>query len=874
VIGDVTPIAVVPAPIVTAAAPVACDALETPLMITCATRKYLPSLQHWLTAIQTQAGAMKDLKVIVFLSSDVPEDTGAALKEKFAFSSFEKLPDSQPLPGAFPDFWDPQHFGWKLWILNEISGRSELSGKMIFYMDAGSFLCRWPQAWMRKAQATGLCFLEDPREENKRWCSPEFCAALSVTEAELGTQQIQAANILFRAGASNLFKEALELAKRKEVLVGPKWAGTLNGKPYGHRHDQSILSILSHRQRIAREPLDTVCCGTSLRKTFTTGRAIYAHRGNFQVHRDFSEAINEAYVINLDRRQDRLERLWQNCGELQGRVERWPAVDGRSLELTPAIQRLLKPNDFFWKKAISGCALSHLGLWWKLANDTPDIQNYLIMEDDVKFRPGWENVWKAAVGDIPEDYDIIYLGGVLPPNREMFDAKCKERVNDSFSRIKENSVWGQTTSTRYFHFCAYSYILTRAGAQKIINLIKAHDGIWTSADHVLCNPVNVLRSYILDPMVAGCYQDDDPKYANSQFNDFSRIDGFDSDLWNNDERFEVVAVAGDLDIGAALRDATAPIPKANASPVLVAPPATRKEVKNLPRRIVALAEQNLDILHLHEGQWLLDLFDRPTSFTIDKVTAEGPPPKDEPIVIVQRPYVEKITHMLEKWDSFGVKFSILHLSDEYCKDDVSFYDLSGCKKVVRFYKREGLSDKVTTIPLGFHWTLNEGSQNVLMKTPRLPFRMLTWSFFGTDWNDRRKVITPLFDVSGANKTQFFKDWKDPDALDEKAYISNLLDTVFVPCPDGMNPETFRFYEALECGCVPLLVRTDTNSLWVDWVTEHLQILALQSWEEAAKFIRDLMINKNMLESYRTKLLTSWMAWRTKLKEEVREFLQV
>jgi hypothetical protein len=230
--------------------------------------------------------------------------------------------------------------------------------------------------------------------------------------------------------------------------------------------------------------------------------------------------------------------------------------------------------------------------------------------------------------------------------------------------------------------------------------------------------------------------------------------------------------------------------------------------------------------------------------------------------------------MLEKWDSFGVKFSILHLSDEYGKDDVSFYDLSGCKKVVRFYKREGLSEKVTTIPLGFHWTLNEGSQNVLMKTPRLPFRMLTWSFFGTDWNDRRKVITPLFDVSGANKTQFFKDWKDPDALDEKAYISNLLDTVFVPCPDGMNPETFRFYEALECGCVPLLVRTDTNSLWVDWVTEHLQILALQSWEEAAKFIRDLMINKNMLESYRTKLLTSWMAWRTKLKEEVREFLQV
>ena len=867
------------------------EVIETPLMITCATRKYLPSLQHWLVSIGTQVSAMPQLKAIVFLSSDVPKDTHETLMSKFPFVAFESLPDSAPPIGAFSDFWDPQHFGWKLWILNEISQRKELSGKMIFYTDAGAFLCRWPKEWMLKAQKAGLCFLEDPREENKRWCSPEFCDVLKPSEAELASQQIQAAIITFRAGsptALKLFAEAMELAKQRNVLVGPKWAGqTPDGKPFGHRHDQSILSILASRHEVLRHPLDTVYCDISLRKTFTGGMAVYVHRGNFQLHKQFAEKIDDAFVINLDRRTDRMKRLMENCPELNGRVERWSAIDGCKLSLTPAIKRLFSPNDFFWKKAVTGCALSHLGIWWKLANENPNIENYLIMEDDVKLRPGWENVWKAAVDDIPDDYDIIYLGGVLPPNRGAFDKETKERVNDSFCRIKENTSWGQKTPSRYFHFCAYAYILTKTGAQKVLQLLQEHDGFWTSADHILCNPVNILKSYILEPMVAGCYQDDDPKYANSAFNDFSRIDGFDSDLWNNDERFTETVSEGDIDFAAALRDArvvsgSVPVPVPVPVPVSVVAPFERKAFTQLPKRFVCLTEHNLDISKLHEGTWLRYLFGNPSTFIIDKVRFEDPPPTDAPIVITQRPHTPKVAAMLEKWNSYGAKFSILHLSDEYMmnpaganphyNDNVDLYDLSGCEKVLRFYQRDGLPDKVTTIPLGYHWTLHEGSQNMLLKTPRLPFRSLTWSFFGTEWNGRKQQLQPLFDISGKYESQFFKNWNDSAALKKEDYIATLLDTIFVPCPDGMNPETFRFYEALECGCIPLIVRTPANAVWVDWVCENIQILPLSSWAEAAKLVEHLMREKQMLEAYRGKILMSWINWRQKLQEEMKEWI--
>ena len=879
-IGDVivapTPVApVAPTPV----APSPSLQIETPLMVTFSNRKYLPSLQHWLTSIKTQASAMSDVKAIVFLSADVPGDTGATLKETFPFVSFEKLPETPP-ENSFSDFWDPQHFGWKLWLYNEICSRPELAGKMIFYIDAGAFLCRWPQAWMRKAQASNICFLEDPREENRRWCSPEFCSALKLTETELAAQQVIAGVLLFRAGTPQtckFFKEAMDLAKRREILVGPKWAGVKDGKPHGHRHDQSILSLLSLRYQLAREPLDTVYCDTSLRKTFTSGKSVYVHRGNFQVHSDFTRGINEAYVINLERRADRLERLWTNCPALKGRVERWPAIDGLALNLTPAARRILKPNDFFWKKAVSGCAFSHLGLWSKLAKEGPDISNYLILEDDVKFRPDWEKVWAGAQDDVPEDYDIIYLGGVLPPNRAAFEG-MRERVNDSFSRVKENMDWGQKSPSRYFHFCAYAYILSKEGAKKVMDLIEGHDGIWTSADHVLCNPVTILKAYVLDPIVAGCYQDDDPKYANSQFNDFSRIDGFDSDLWNNDERF-TEGSEGELNIAAALQDvrakaSAAPPTSATLMPTAPTPTPTLVPTSTLPRRFVCLENHNLDISQLHECKWLQELFGRPTTFQIEKVRPQDPPPTDCPIVIVQRPHMEMAVSMLEKWDSYGATFSILHLSDEYSQDDIAFYNLAGCQKVLRFYLRENLPSKATTIPLGFHWTVNDGPKNPLMHTPHLPFRSLTWSFFGTDWNGRKDLLQPLFDISGKYDTQFFKDWNDPAALKSDRYISTLLDTVFVPCPDGMNPETFRFYEALECGCIPIIVNTSRNSAWVDWVSEELGILPLQSWDEAKGFVEHLMRNMQLLETYRIKVLGAWVTWRNRLKDDIKDWIKV
>lgn len=45
-------------------------------------------------------------------------------------------------------------------------------------------------------------------------------------------------------------------------------------------------------------------------------------------------------------------------------------------------------------------------------------------------------------------------------------------------------------------------------------------------------------------------------------------------------------------------------------------------------------------------------------------------------------------------------------------------------------------------------------------------------------------------------------------------VEQLVNTVFVPCPPGIKPETFRHYEALEAGCIPLIVASK-NAEYLD-----------------------------------------------------------
>ena len=827
--------------------------------MTYATASYLPSLAQWFGSVLPRLKTDPSIKARVYLGDDVDSLQTNILRSEYPQVEFEHLPTTSVKVAGFPDLWEPQHFAWKLWIYQQIVKESALAGTLVWYMDCASLILRLPEQLLKVAKKEGLCMLEDPTQINQHWCHGPFCKALNPSPEELVAQQIVGGIMAFVVGAPlawKVFEEAWTWGMNRQVIVGPKWSGLgSDGKPFGHRHDQSILSILRLRHKVPVEPLYSVYNDESLRRAFKVGASLYIHRGQLKEHVNFANHIGETHIVSLGRRKDRIEKFKANHEAWTKAVCLRPAVDGRAVKLTPNLARLFAPNDFFWKKAVMGCALSHLSLWLELASEQACCENYLILEDDVKFQAGWMEKWKEASKTIPDGYDILYLGGVLPPNKEGFE-KVLEPINAHWSRIAPNQIFGQVLPSRNFHFCTYAYILTREGAQKILQGIAQRGGWHTSTDHILGQRMNDLNVYISQPLLAGCYQDDDPKYVNSQFNDFSRIDEIDSDLWNNDDRFSQEEIkiclenwsGGGLNLQDAIKDAYKVV-------------ELIKVVEEKPSsRFVTLEDYVLDPEGSFEGKWLKSLLGDSFS-VVNKISKNHIPLKNNPIFIVARPHYKNYLPVFQQYEASGTLFYVIQLSDEFVKDPVDWISYKACKGVIRTYAKAGFMEnpKVLTIPLGPNcWPSGSKSLD----------KNLVWSFFGTKWMDREAKLAPWKNLE-PNSYTFYDDWLDAKQLPANAYSTVCARSIFMPCPRGQNPECYRIYEALEHEAIPVLVRENGDEEFFQLLTRNIPILFYNNWLEAMAGVESLLQKPQTLNQYKQTLMIKWSQWKDDLRKNTR-----
>ena len=92
----------------------------------------------------------------------------------------------------------------------------------------------------------------------------------------------------------------------------------------------------------------------------------------------------------------------------------------------------------------------------------------------------------------------------------------------------------------------------------------------------------------------------------------------------------------------------------------------------------------------------------------------------------------------------------------------------------------------------------------------------------------------------------------------------LTSTEFIPCPNGfVHPETYRLYEALECGCIPIV---ENAYKYYDRLFPNNPFIKVDRWIEAKPVIRgwgDDQI-KQKLEECRT--------WWSQYKNQLQEFI--
>ena len=153
----------------------------------------------------------------------------------------------------------------------------------------------------------------------------------------------------------------------------------------------------------------------------------------------FDKYFEKTVVINLDKRKDRLKRFISRItplgASLGGTVERFSAIDGNTIPTE-------KRNN--WSAGAAGCKQSHIDIITECRKNK--VKSVLVLEDDVTFVPDFKDRFKLFMDDVPEDWDMLYLGG----NHQAAPKQIKNQVHQ---------VWVFSTHAYAIKDTLYDHIL-------------------------------------------------------------------------------------------------------------------------------------------------------------------------------------------------------------------------------------------------------------------------------------------------------------------------------------------------------------------------------------------------------------------------------
>ncbi|MBN1683761.1 glycosyltransferase family 25 protein [Candidatus Bathyarchaeota archaeon] len=170
------------------------------------------------------------------------------------------------------------------------------------------------------------------------------------------------------------------------------------------------------------------------------------------------------YVINLERRKDRLESITAKLEEQNIEAIIWPAIDGLEIKV-PIYSRKIKEYN---AAGILACMKSHYSL---IKNAKSRGVKYIaVFEDDAIFSNDFNERIKYCEG---MDFDILYLGGQF--NKMGRDVSATEKkyifkaknVGGTYAYVMRNTVFDYVIDEMNFNWGADEFFAERL--QKIFD---------------------------------------------------------------------------------------------------------------------------------------------------------------------------------------------------------------------------------------------------------------------------------------------------------------------------------------------------------------------------------------------------------------------
>ena len=148
-------------------------------------------------------------------------------------------------------------------------------------------------------------------------------------------------------------------------------------------------------------------------------------------------AAFDVYCINLARHPKRWRRSREEFGRQGLRVERFEGVDGSTLAFDDLVEAGLVREPFDpierRKAGALGLIATSVALWRKVAEGAEG-RWALVCEDDVRFHPGFLDLFEVYWREVPPDAEIVYFGFQYPWSCDPLDESVLSSVSTPVGR--------------------------------------------------------------------------------------------------------------------------------------------------------------------------------------------------------------------------------------------------------------------------------------------------------------------------------------------------------------------------------------------------------------------------------------------------------
>ncbi len=190
---------------------------------------------------------------------------------------------------------------------------------------------------------------------------------------------------------------------------------------------------------------------------------------------------DKAYLISLERSPGRRKNFYRYARKAGIDVEWFPALYGLDVDIQDYQKRGYLSDDFKLRLAGSlGTLLSHVHVWEKVADD-PQCEVGLVFEDDAVFGRGFpKDLAAIKQDDIPDDWDMLWLG--------WHKLDC-DPVNDIFGSPRKSE--GKSVNSGHF-----AYMIKSSSVEKMKALLLPYDNR-RSKDVLLRQNFDAFKAYFL-----------------------------------------------------------------------------------------------------------------------------------------------------------------------------------------------------------------------------------------------------------------------------------------------------------------------------------------------------------------------------------------